>query len=480
VTCLLRFPAVEGGIQREKGMKELRHRFLSTVLVTLASGMALAVAGEMHLSALSGGDFTVPDESALAYSLPVPGLDAEQLELFTGGRQEFHQRWVVLAVIGGKWGRGPTSNGEICTDCHVGNGRGHVPESERETLASMVVRLSVPGESGHGGPLPHPNYGDQLQNQGELGRVFPEGDAVIAWSEREERLPDGSKVSLRTPKLQFTNLAFGPLGADTMTSVRNAPPVFGAGLLDAIAEDAVFDIARRQQELGFSGRPNTVWDAEKQTTALGRFGWKANQPSLRQQNASAFLNDMGVTTSVFKRENCPEKQVACRKRPLGMVPEQPDRAFNELLFYTRALGVPARRHVDDPVVQRGERLFVEAQCAVCHVPEIKTGEYPALPRLGHQLIHPYTDLLLHDMGEGLADGRPDFRAGPRDWRTSPLWGIGLSGKVNGNASFLHDGRARDLTEAILWHGGEAEGSREAFRGMPKTERDALLVFLNSL
>ena len=433
-----------------------------------------------NLTALSGGDFTVSDESALAYSLPGPGLDGAQLERFASGRQEFHQRWVVLAVIGGKWGRGPTSNGEICIDCHAGNGRGHAPDSEKETLASMVVRLSIPGENEHGGPLPHSNYGDQLQNQGELGRVFPEGDAVIAWSEHEERLADGSRVALRTPKLGFTNLAYGPLGTDIMTSLRIAPAVFGAGLLDAISEDAVLDIASRQQELGFNGRPNFVWDAEKQATVLGRFGWKANQPSLSQQNASAFLNDMGITTSVFKRENCPDPQISCRKRPLGAVPEQPDRAFNELLFYTRALGVPARRLVDDPVALRGERLFAQAQCAVCHVPEMKTGDYPALPQLGHQVIRPYTDLLLHDMGEGLADGRPDFLAGPRDWRTPPLWGIGLSSKVNGNASLLHDGRARNLTEAILWHGGEAAASRDAFVRMPKAEREALIVFLSSL
>ncbi len=461
-------------------MKTPHLRYLPVLATMLAAGAMFAVADELRLPALSGGAFTVADESALAYSLPGPGLDAAQLELFANGRQEFHQRWVVLAVIGGKWGRGPTSNAEICIDCHAGNGRGHAPDSAKETLASMVVRLSIPGENEHGGPLPHPNYGDQLQNQGELGRVLPEGDAVVAWSEREERLADGSSVSLRTPKLEFTNLAFGPIGAGVMKSVRIAPPVIGAGLLDAIAEEAVLDIARRQRELGFNGRPNYVWDEERQTRALGRFGWKANQPSLRQQDASAFLNDMGVTTSVYKHENCPDIQTACRKRPLGMVPEQPDRAFNELIFYTRALGVPARRRVDNPVNARGEQLFAQAQCAVCHVPEMRTGDYPALPQLGHQLVYPYTDLLLHDMGDALADGRPDFLAGPRDWRTPPLWGIGLSQKVNGNASLLHDGRARDLTEAILWHGGEAERSREAFRAMPAIDRAALLTFLDSL
>ncbi len=461
-------------------MKTFLPRPLPLLVTSVAASAVFAFAGEMQLPALSGGDFTVSDESTLAYSLPGPGLDQVQLEVFANGRQEFHQRWVVLAVIGGKWGRGPTSNGETCTDCHAGNGRGHAPDSARETLASMVVRFSIVGEDEHGGPLPHPNYGDQLQNQGELGRAFPEGNAAVAWTEQGQDLADGSSVTMRTPTLKFSNLAFGPLGADIMTSVRIAPPVVGAGLLEAINENTVLDIARRQQATGFNGRPNYVWDAEKQTVALGRFGWKANQPSLRQQAASAFLNDMGVTTSVFKRENCPAVQTACRKRPTGMVPEQPDRAFDELVFHMRALGVPARRRVDDPVTTRGEQLFAQAQCAVCHVPVIKTGNYPALPLLGNQVIHPYTDLLLHDMGEGLADGRPDFRAGPRDWRTPPLWGIGLSHKVNGNASLLHDGRARDPTEAILWHGGEATASRDAFVRMPKLEREALLAFLGSL
>jgi CxxC motif-containing protein (DUF1111 family) len=163
-----------------------------------------------------------------------------------------------------------------------------------------------------------------------------------------------------------------------------------------------------------------------------------------------------------------------------MVPEQPDRAFNDLVFYTRALGVPARRNIDDPIVRHGEQLFAQTQCAVCHVPEMKTGAYPEFPQLGNQSIHPYTDLLLHDMGEDLADGRPDYLAGARDWRTPPLWGIGLSAKVNGNAMLLHDGRARTLTEAVLWHGGEAERSREAFRVMQAADRAALLAFLESL
>jgi len=259
-----------------------------------------------------------------------------------------------------------------------------------------------------------------------------------------------------------------------------APPVFGMGLLEAIPQETLLDISRRQVALGFNGRPNFVWDADKRIVALGRFGWKAGQPTLRQQNAAAFLNDLGVTTRVFPQTNCPPVQKACTNSPGVGIPEQTDRPFESLNFYLRALAVPARRDAENVMVARGEKLFEQAQCAVCHVPEVRTGDYPAVPQIAQQVIRPYSDLLLHDMGEGLADGRPDFRAGPRDWRTPPLWGIGLSEKVNGNSMLLHDGRARNFAEAILWHGGEAAAAREAFRNMPKQEREALLAFLASL
>jgi CxxC motif-containing protein (DUF1111 family) len=455
-------------------------RRMSLGSLRLSAAAALVLASEWDVSAMQEGAFTALDASPQAYSLPGPGLDTAQLELFAGGEQEFQQRWVVLLGIGGKWGRGPTSNAERCADCHISNGRGHSPDAEGEMLASMLVRLSIAGEDGQGGPLPHPDYGDQLQNQGELGRVPAEGNATIEWQDRVEHFADGSTVRLRKPKLHFRNLAFGALGPDVMTSVRIAPPVFGAGLLDAVSENELLGIARQQRQLGFNGRLNYVWDTQEQSVAVGRFGWKANQPNLKQQVASAFLNDLGVTNSLFRIENCPPIQIACRKRPRGMVPEQPERAFNELLLYLRALAVPARRHLDDPIAQRGEQLFAQSQCAICHVPEMKTGDYPALVQLSQQRIRPYTDLLLHDMGEELADGRPDYAAGPRDWRTPPLWGIGLGETVNGNAALLHDGRARNVAEAVLWHGGEARVARETFRAMAAADRAALLAFVASL
>jgi CxxC motif-containing protein (DUF1111 family) len=252
------------------------------------------------------------------------------------------------------------------------------------------------------------------------------------------------------------------------------------GLLEAVPEDALRQIAVRQRALGFNGRLNYVLDKERREIVPGRFGHKANQPSLRQQAATALIEDIGVTSRVFPTENCTPAQKTCTALPSGGSPELADSRLDALTFYLQALAVPARRDRGEPVVVQGERLFESAQCAVCHVPTLHTGDYPPLPLISNRVIHPYSDLLLHDLGDGLADGRPEYLAGARDWRTPPLWGIGRSAIVNGNATYLHDGRARSLAEAILWHGGEARVSREAFVAMRRQDRDALLAFLHSL
>jgi CxxC motif-containing protein (DUF1111 family) len=266
-----------------------------------------------------------------------------------------------------------------------------------------------------------------------------------------------------------------------MTSLRIAQPLQGLGLLEAVPQSALLAIAEEQQRQGFNGRPNTVRDDVNQRMAPGRFGWKANQPSIRQQIAAASLGDMGLTTRMYRQQNCPPVQTLCAAQTPGNDPELAWTDWDELELWTRALAVPARRDVDDPAVRRGEKLFVGAKCAVCHIPTLRTAEkFTDLPVLANQIIHPYTDLLLHDMGEALSDGRPDFAAGPRDWRTPPLWGLGLSQTVNGSTAMLHDGRARTVTEAVLWHGGEAAGSRDAFSRMQRADREALVRFVESL
>jgi CxxC motif-containing protein (DUF1111 family) len=251
-------------------------------------------------------------------------------------------------------------------------------------------------------------------------------------------------------------------------------------LLDAVAEETLYATAAAQRRVGLHGRPNLVWDLIAGREAVGRFGRKANQPSLKQQIVTAYHADLGVTSRWFPEENCTEVQVRCLAEKPGGYPELPLAFLDPVLLYAQALAVPARRDVDDPQVRHGEALFALAGCDGCHTPTLETADYAALPALSRQTIHPYTDLLLHDMGDGLADGRPDFKAGPRDWRTAALWGMGLSQTVNGNGYFLHDGRARTATEAILWHGGEAEAAREVFRTMAKSDRAALLAFLRSL
>jgi CxxC motif-containing protein (DUF1111 family) len=449
------------------------------------------------LSAADGGDgnppagpVTVPITDAGAYSQPAPVLSERQQAAFARGRAGFNRPWVVFSVSTGDWGVGPTFVADRCSACHEGAGRGLLPRSRNAQLLGMVVRLSVPGESLHGGPKPLEHYGEQLQNralQGQsLGLQFAyapipaEGDLYVAWEEQSVTLADGTEVRLRSPKLSIESPAFGEL-PDTMTSLRLAPSVFGLGLLEAVPEDLLLAIAGRQRQLGFNGRPNHAWDAVNGRSAIGRFGWKATQPSLRQQIAAAAFHDMGVTSNLFPRQNCPAVQTLCRGEVPGNDPELSDAAWEDLELMLLGLAVPAQRNASDAGVQRGAALFEQLQCAVCHVPVLRTADYfPRLPELSRQTFHPYTDLLLHDMGEGLADHRPDFAAGGRDWRTPPLWGLGLSATVNGSAVLLHDGRARNVTEAILWHGGEAQAARDAFAALSRADREALAAFLNAI
>jgi CxxC motif-containing protein (DUF1111 family) len=468
---------------------------IRTPLVVLAGALcavvALAAADEPSDPVPSGGAFTVRKSDRSAYSEPGSVLNAKQLQKFMLGRLHFNVRWVVISSLEGDWGLGPTFIADSCSACHVRAGRGSPPRSADEQLLSMLVRISIPGEDEHGGPKPHPNYGDQFQNRALQGQsidlaysgepVPQEADLFLDWEPVTVTFADGERIELRRPKLRVEHLNFGALGEDTLLSLRIAPPIFGLGLLEAVPESAVLALAERQKAEGFHGRPNYVWDAVDKRTTLGRFGWKANQPSLKQQIAAAAIGDMGVNSHLYYAQNCPPVQVVCAKQLPANDPELVDGDWEDLELWLQGLAVPAQRNAKDPQFARGEALFVQARCAVCHVPELRTGDsFPPLPQLARQTFRPYTDLLLHDMGEGLADGRPDFRAGGRDWRTAPLWGLGLSQTVTGSSALLHDGRARNAAEAILWHGGEAALSRDAFLSMSRSEREALIRFLESI
>jgi len=412
-----------------------------------------------------------------AFSRPMPGLDAARSKSFYAGSGLFRQAWMIGPsrdhpdVVG----LGPLYNRLSCVACHVKNGRGAAPGDEGGVARAMVLRLSKPGADVHGGPPPHPVYGAQLNPEGVPG-VPGEGRAVVRYEFFESKLADGTAVAMRRPRITLEDLAYGPLEPTTPSSPRNAPPAFGLGLLEAVPESQILALAAKN-----GGRANYVFDIESGAIKLGRFGLKANQPSLKQQIANAFAEDIGISSSLFPGENCTPAEVACLEAAKGAPrAELTEAQLAEVLDYIRVLAPPARREKDDARVKQGEALFEAIGCAACHRETLTLGAFFPLPALGGAPIHPYTDLLLHDMGEGLADGRMDFLAGPRDWRTPPLWGLGLAGKFGDAANFLHDGRARGVPEAILWHGGEAQAASEAFRALGAADREALLAFLNSL
>ena len=464
--------------------------FRRTTLVAVLAAAGLVGFAQGNENA-ADPEFLVASVGEDAYALPSSVLTYRETKVFKAGRSHFKRRWIAPITFNGEWGLGPTFIQTRCSECHINNGRGAPPEGPDEQLSTMLVRLSLPGTDEHGGPKPDPNYGDQFQNNAlqaqevdlRYARMFVPAEAklFLDWEEHTVAFADGEEVSLRKPLLRIEDLAFGPLGEGAMFSLRNTPPVFGLGLLEAVSEETVLEIAESQKQHGINGRPNYVWDAIDKKQALGRFGWKANAPTLMQQTAGAFLGDLGVTSWVFRENNCPPVQIACLNQDPANDPEIIDADMDDFELWLRTIAVPAPRNMDDPAVQRGKKLFNQAACDVCHIPLMTTApEYPAFPKLANRSFQAYTDLLLHDMGEGLADGRPDFLAGGRDWRTTPLWGLGLSETVNGSGALLHDGRARNVTEAILWHGGEAENSRESFRTMSKAEREALVKFVESI
>ncbi|MCW5802472.1 MAG: c-type cytochrome [Deltaproteobacteria bacterium] len=430
---------------------------------------------------LSGGATTVFDEGVNAFSLAARNLEGARREKFFVGNSIFKRAWVTApSSTTGLDGLGPTYNATSCAACHFKDGRG-APPADGEAFLGLLVRLSVPGTDEHGGPLGDPVYGGQFNHKSILG-VPAEGTSRVSYVEVPGAFADGTAYSLRAPTYHLEDLAFGPLDPGIMMSPRTANHMVGLGLLEAIDEATILALADEDDADGdgISGRPNRVWDEQAQATRLGRFGWKANQPGIEQQVSGAFLGDMGITSPMFPVDSCPPAQTACAAAPNGGTPEVDQDKIDEVTHYSRLLAVPARRGADTATVLAGKELFLSAGCETCHTRKLVTAQLDGVPEVAHQTIYPFTDLLLHDMGEELADHRPDYLADGREWRTPPLWGIGLIRVVNRHTNFLHDGRARDLTEAILWHGGEGERSREAFRRMSAGDRAALVAFLESL
>lgn len=424
-----------------------------------------------------------PDDQIFAQ--PVAGIDETDLARYEEGQRQFRAAWSIPPMSDGEWGLGPTFHARSCVGCHVNFGRGKTVDDSGKPSFQQLLRLSLPGADQYGEPMPHPNYGSQLQVFSVFGDslanpIIGEADLRIDWETLKVVLADGTEVELRRPQHRVTKLAFGPLGEKTLTSLRNTPVIYGMGYLDAVPETNILAIAAQQKSQGLNGRPNYVKDDATGKLLLGRFGWKANQPTLKQQVAAAHIGDMGITSSLYHEQNCPKVQVQCQAAQQAGKHELSDHAWEAVTFFLAGVDAPKRPRPDSDKYIQGEKLFRTAGCNSCHVPEMKTGKFPLLTAIENKTFNPYTDLLLHDMGEDLADNRPDFKAGGRDWRTAPLWGLGLSRRVNGSMDLLHDGRARSVLEAILWHGGEAKKARDQFAGMKKDEREAVIAFVNSL
>lgn len=456
--------------------------------LALAAASAALLPAATATPPYSGGAATTAYFDDSAYSQPAANLSLARRGEFFAGNSFFTNAWVAApASTSARDGLGPLFNTSTCQSCHLKDGRGR-PPLDGEDMTSMLVRISLPDELsedshrlGRLGVVPEPVYGTQIQNRAVPG-VPAEARVVLDWREHTGVLPDGSRYGLRTPDLRVTATAYGPLHEAARLSARVAPPVIGMGLLELIPEADLLaheDPHDRNGD-GISGRGNRVWDVEQGGTSLGRFGWKAGQPTVRQQVAAAFAGDLGITSSLYPEESCSSAQAACLDAPRGGRPEIDDEVLDLVVFYVKTLGVPGRRSINNVAVRNGEALFRDVGCASCHVESHRTGDDTRFPELSGQEIHPYTDLLLHDMGSGLADGRSEFAADGREWRTPPLWGIGLLQYVSRHTFLLHDGRARTVEEAILWHGGEAEAARAAYASLSAGQREQILFFLSSL
>ena len=436
---------------------------------------------------------------------PAANLPMASKPEFHAGKALANQPWVKApSVTDARDGLGPLFNARSCLACHVKGGRGKLPEQSDELLFGPLMRLSVVDERTTHTMRPEPIYGEQLQTnsiglkhqlrsktaaasaESSVARLPAEADIYIRWQFETFFYPDGSETELRRPDAKIENLAYGPLHPKLRTSLRNAPAIGGLGLIEAVSDADLLANADPEDSDGdgISGRANWVWDQSVRQKALGRFGLKANRASLLDTVAAAFHSDLGLSNPVYPTQPCSEVQTQCSAYPTGNnkdgfeVPEPLLLLTNDFI---RNIGMPKRSSSGAKQSLAGRYLFYQLECSACHKPHFETEAQPEpFAHLGEQRIWPYSNFLLHDMGEGLADHRPDFEASGREWRTAPLWGLALNKKLSGRYYLLHDGRARSVEEAILWHGGEAAKSKDRFAKLTKPDRELLIHFVETL
>jgi CxxC motif-containing protein (DUF1111 family) len=410
------------------------------------------------------------EEIDKAYSSPLADIDPQDVDAFYRGAFVFNASWAAPAagVTQRFSGLGPTFNRTSCQTCHLRNGRNGAP-ARNQPVFFMSVKLATRRGAIMG---PHPTYGPTL----EYDSVPPariEGRVFASYSYEAGRFLDGEPYELRRPRFEFRDLSAGSLGAHTSYSIRLPPGVYGVGLLQSVPTAAIFanaDAVDLDRD-GISGRVSLLpgaRDATRGEAAVGRFGWKADKATVRAQVSDALLHDMGIVADVDRRARSRSDHTGREARP------EIDKAdFDDLVRYVELLS-PPKPSADE---RSGQTLFEAIGCAACHVTSLPVMRFAS--RAAADRIRPFTDLLLHDMGEALADRFDDEHATGREWRTPPLWGIGCAELVTPSASYLHDGRARTLTEAILWHGGEGSAARRRFVELAAEDRAAVIAFVRS-
>lgn len=427
----------------------------------------------------SGGQASVFNSSPEAFGFFAKNLTFDEQSDFGIGNSFFRQSWVSSpSSTTARDGLGPFFNSNNCSSCHFKDGRGRPPSFDGQLGRGLLLRLSLAGINANGSSFSDPIYGSQLQDNAILGQTV-KGKYSTIYETITETFADGTIINLQKPIYQINSLGYGAIANGILVSPRIANQIIGLGLLEAVSESTILGFAVANSKNGISGKANYVYDVESNSQKLGRFGWKANQPSLRQQVAGAFSGDMGITSSIFPKENVPFG-VDASQIPNGGSPEISNSNFDKVVLYSSSLAVPVRRNFDNQNVLKGKQIFNEIECASCHVAKMQTGNSYSIVALRNQTIRPYSDLLLHDMGDDLADNAPDFLANGNEWRTPPLWGIGLIKTVNNHTKLLHDGRANNIEEAILWHGGEGQNAKNKYKQLSIEQRNLLLEFINSL
>ncbi|MEM8768445.1 MAG: di-heme oxidoredictase family protein [Pseudomonadota bacterium] len=460
---------------------------LAAAVVFLASRSPSA-AGK-HAQPLSAPQVTADAE--LQETLPVPGaswtrrvqpsgsliapaqhLDADGRLKFVSGLSFFKAPWIEApASTTARDGLGPLFNAHACISCHKNGSRSASPLDDPKSPAA-IVRVRVP--AAEGGWQPHPLYGSQLQTRSSF-IDGAEAEVTASFSVVSMALPDGTVKTLRKPQLEVQMRQADAWQEGMTLSWRTAPALIGMGLLEAIPTERLLALADADDADGdgISGRIH--WrDTTSGGRAPGRFGWKAKFPTVAEQTGSAFSEDMGITNPHFPTSTCTERQTRCLSQSSGNDPveglEITSDLFDYVVFMVRHIPPPAAGKLT-PTVARGRTLFEDVGCAGCHTPSHETEA---------GTIWPYTDLLLHDLGAELAEAHSEGEADGREWRTPPLWGIGTQKTVAGHTTLLHDGRARNVTEAVLWHGGEAAQAADRFKELPAEDRAAVVKFVNAL